>query len=488
MKVSDLWNWNGRVTGLAFFLTGVIAFAIKHNFDRLLAHQCGLTWHLRNYWVPLEGTQNPVSLDDPSRRFFALLLLTALPFIWIGVTMTINRLRDAGQLLWLTILFFAPVVNLLFFAVLAVLPSRKPQTQPPNLATSTMESVNFWVQSRSGSAILAALVSGVMGMSVTWVDLRSLGAYGLTIFVALPFVMGYLAVWLHCLTRPRTSFDVLAVVSLSLLFAGLGIAAIAIEGLVCLAMAAPIAWALSLMGGFLAFAIHNHRDVPRPATSTLAAVLFALPALFGAEHFAAPPIPRYQVHTSIDIAAPPAVVWKRLIAFPEISAPKDWPFRIGIAYPMEARIQGQGLTADRECRFSTGSFKEPILAWEPAKHLAFAVADEPPLMKEMSPYHDIKVRHLEDHDFQPERADFVLTPRPDGGTHLEGTTTYQNKMWPGFYWRLWTDAIIHSIHHRVFTHIKSLAESDVQGRQSAFAVSRHFRPAYRCADNPTGTS
>ena len=70
------------------------------------------------------------------------------------------------------------------------------------------------------------------------------------------------------------------------------------------------------------------------------------------------------------------------------------------------------------------------------------------------------VRHLEDHDFQPERADFVLIPLSNGGTRLEGTTTYQNKMWPGQYWRLWTDAIIHSIHNRVFNHVKALAEAD----------------------------
>jgi uncharacterized membrane protein YhaH (DUF805 family) len=462
VKIADLWNWNGRVTPLAYFLTGVIGFAIKHNLDRALAHKSGLIWHIRNYWQPIESLSAPGNLSNPERQFFALLLLTALPFIWIGMTMTVNRLRDARQPIWLCLLFFAPVVNLLFFAVLCVLPSFEARNEPANIGTTALNSANYWVQSRPGSAILAALAAGVLGMSVTWVDLRSFGAYGLTIFVALPFVMGYLAVWLRCLTQPRSTSDVIAVVSLSVVFAGLGITAIALEGLVCLAMAAPIAWALSLMGGFLAFTIHNHGDVQHPATSTLAALFFALPALFSAEHFAHPPVPCYQVHTSMDVAAPPNVVWKWLIAFPEITAPKDWPFQLGIAYPIEARITGEGLKADRECRFSTGSFKEPILAWEPGKHFAFAVSQEPLLMKETSPYGAIKVRHLEDHDFQPERADFVLTPLSDGGTHLEGTTTYQNKMWPGFYWRLWTDAIIHSIHRRVFAQIKMLAESDVR--------------------------
>jgi len=253
----------------------------------------------------------------------------------------------------------------------------------------------------------------------------------------------------------------LAVVSISLLLTGTGIAAIAVEGIMCLLMAAPLAWVVAMCGGMLATLVHGRSDSPQATPSMYAVMLVSLPVLLGVEHATPPPVPRFQVRTSIEIAAPPEVVWKRLIEFPALPTPDEWPFRLGIAYPIEARITGEGLTADRECRFSTGSFKEPILAWEPGKHFAFAVSDEPLLMKETSPYENIHVRHLDDHDFQPERADFVLVRLPAGGTRLEGTTTYQNKMWPGQYWRLWTDAIIHSIHSTVFNHVKNLAEADV---------------------------
>jgi hypothetical protein len=30
------------------------------------------------------------------------------------------------------------------------------------------------------------------------------------------------------------------------------------------------------------------------------------------------------------------------------------------------------------------------------------------------------------------------------------------------HWRLWTDAIIHAIHNRVFLHVKNLAEADAR--------------------------
>ena len=255
------------------------------------------------------------------------------------------------------------------------------------------------------------------------------------------------------------SLNSLAVVSFAVLIAGAGIVALAVEGLVCLAMAAPLAWLLVIAGGSLASLIHTRSSWPH-SPSTLGTMLVVLPLMLGLEHAAPPPVPRFQVHTSIEIAAPPEAIRSRLIQFPPLPTPKEWPFRLGIAYPIEARLTWQGLTADRECRFSTGSFKEPILAWEPGKHFAFAVSDEPLLMKETSPYENMHLRHLEDHDFQPERADFVLVKLPNGGTRLEGTTTYTNKMWPGIYWRLWTDAIVHRIHSRVFNHVKALAEAD----------------------------
>ena len=70
------------------------------------------------------------------------------------------------------------------------------------------------------------------------------------------------------------------------------------------------------------------------------------------------------------IAAPPDVVWRHVIAFSEITPPTEWIFRTGIAYPMRARLVGEGVGAIRHCEFSTGAFVEPITAWEPGRLLA----------------------------------------------------------------------------------------------------------------------
>lgn len=378
----SLWRWDGKVNRGTYALIGIFGLAVKHNLDRFIAYKFGFRWGISTYFDPLDRAVQFSPFSASEKEFLAILLITALPFIWIGITMSVKRLRDADQPLWLTLLFFAPIINLLFFGVLTALPSRQADS-PSSVGGGRASSLSpYWPTTRTGSAAVAVL------------------------------------------------------------------------------MATPLAWLLAMFGGLLAMLIHRRANSPESAPSMFAVLLVSLPILFGAEHVAPPPVPRFQVHTTIEIAAPPEVVWKRLIAFPPLPVATEWPFRLGISYPIEARITGEGLSADRECRFSTGSFKEPILAWEPGKHFAFSVSDEPLLMKETSPYENIHVRHLEDHDFQPERADFVLVRLSNGGTRLEGTTTYQNKMWPSQYWRLWTDPIIHSIHNRVFRHVKKLAEAD----------------------------
>lgn len=474
MTALELFGWQGRVRRGTYALVGCLGLAIKHNLDRFIALSFGERWSLWSYWAPIERLSGLQAMSANDKRFLLTMFLTAIPFIWIGLTLTVKRLRDAGQPTWLTTLFFAPVINLIFFAVLTVYPSAGSPAATADVRSTHVSP--FWPRSKWGSAALAVAISTVIGVLGAWAAISGLGSYGLSLFLALPFVMGYVSVWAHTRAHPRSYPDVLAVVSLSVSLAAAGILAIAIEGIICVVMAAPIAWLLALLGGSLAYVIHSEPGLRQAETSTFGVVLLALPLLMGLEHASPPAVPRFQVRTSIEIAAPPEVVWKRIIAFPPLAKPDELFFRYGgVAYPIEARIQGEGLTADRECRFSTGSFKEPILAWETNKHFAFGVADEPLLMTETSPYGQIHVRHLEDRDFQPERADFVLTPLPNGGTRLEGTTTYQNKMWPGQYWRLYTDAIVHTIHRRVFEHVKQLSEVDVKNQAVAARDSERTR-------------
>jgi hypothetical protein len=138
-------------------------------------------------------------------------------------------------------------------------------------------------------------------------------------------------------------------------------------------------------------------------------------------------------------------------------------FRAGIAYPIRAEMRGTGVGAERHCVFSTGSFVEPIEVWDAPHLLKFSVISNPAPMEEWTPYSHIDTPHL--HGFLvSEGGQFLLTPLPNGGTRLEGTTWYQHGLWPSQYWRVWSDAIIHKIHLRVLRHIRDEVETANQKR------------------------
>jgi hypothetical protein len=179
-----------------------------------------------------------------------------------------------------------------------------------------------------------------------------------------------------------------------------------------------------------------------------------LPLLIAGEAAVKPVAPTYEVRSSIDIDAPPAVVWNHVIAFPDITEKPELIFRAGIAYPLRARIVGR----TRYCEFTTGAFVEPIDVWDAPRRLSFRVTQNPDPMRELSPYGRIDAPHL--HGFlMSKRGQFDLQPL-DGGrrTRLTGTTWYQHNLWPAAYWRLWSDEIIHRIHMRVLRHIRNSSE------------------------------
>ncbi len=195
----------------------------------------------------------------------------------------------------------------------------------------------------------------------------------------------------------------------------------------------------------------------RPPVELLGAILL-LPLLAGIEstwiHSR-----ENMVLTTVEIDAPPEVVWQHVVDFPDITEPEPWYFAWGIASPRRARIVGRGAGAIRYCEFSTGAFVEPITVWDEPRRLAFNVTEQPDPMVELSPYRNVHPPHL-DHYLRSTHGEFHLVPSPDGRTLLEGRTWYKFDMFPQVYWTLWSDYLIHRIHERVLEHVKRISETN----------------------------
>jgi hypothetical protein len=465
MKITfgDLWRASGTIDRGPYALIGLIGFALKHNLDRFVAaYVFHRPWSLFNYWVPVRDVAHITALGGADAVFLASMVALALPFVWVGVSLTAKRLRSANLPASLVVLFFVPILNLPFFLLLCLVPARNMDL--PTRETAAPKSTflaRVFPDSALGSAALAILLTVLSGLGLAVIGEEVLRNYGWGLFVALPFTMGFAAALIYGVRQPRSLGSCVGVACLSVTLLGAGLLGLAVEGMFCLLMALPIALPLAAFGGAFGYVVQRRRWFPNGAPAFLSMLLIFVPGVQWVEHVAAPEPPIYVVRTTIDIQASPEQVWKQVVSFSEIPPPTEWMFRAGIAYPMRARIQGSGVGAERHCVFSTGAFVEPIQVWDEPHKLKFSVTSNPAPMEEWTPYSHVEPPHL--HGFLVSNGgQFLLTPLPDGGTRLEGTTWYRHSLWPAAYWRLWSDAIIHQIHLRVLRHIREEAEQRTQ--------------------------
>jgi uncharacterized membrane protein YhaH (DUF805 family) len=450
----DLWSWHGRIGRGRYLATGLILFVVKHNLDRILAALAGYPWSPVSYWVFM-APDGVMSLNPADAMFYFVLLIFAIPFMWIGVVLTLRRLRDAELPLWLVMLFFVPFLNLVFFAILSVIPTRQPGDEVEKLGPSIGRLIP---RSEFGSAMFGIAVTALLAVIETVFSTTGLGKYGWGLFVGIPFFLGLNSTMIYGFHYPRSLPRCLLVSLFSVGLVGAALLGFAIEGVVCLAMALPLAIPLALFGGLIGYVLQR-RAYPTSTLRVASAVCLLMPALILIEYGMGETPPLYEVKTSVVIKSDLPTVWTHVVTFSQLPPPTEAMFKTGIAYPIRAEMHGHGVGAERHCVFSTGAFVEPITVWDEPRLLAFGVSGQPPAMEEMSPYRNLHPPHLDNY-FIAKRGQFQLKALPDGTTLLEGTTWYQNRYWPAPYWHLWSDHVIETIHMRVLSHIKTLAEQD----------------------------
>ncbi len=397
----------------------------------------GLRLGLMQHLSPLLASKSPPMVGPVS---LGIWMLAALPFLWVWASLSIRRSVDAGLGAYVGLLVFVPVVNWIAIAILAMMP------------TETDEELGYVDPAGWWPSLLSVALAALLGVAAMGVSVFGFESYGAALFVATPLVQGLLVG--YACGRDGAGLGRAAALShLAVVITGLALLSIALEGLVCLLMAYPIAAALGLLGAALG---HMMGHSSRLRAAQLAGILLALPALLGAEtQRAAPPL--REVVSFVEIDAPPAVIWPQVVGFGELPPISEWVFRLGIAHPIRARIEGEGVGAVRYCEFSTGPFVEPITRWEEPYRLSFDVRSQPEPMHEWSPYQHVDAPHLL-HSLQSQRGEFRLIPLPNGRTRLEGSTWYTLDMAPQIYWSAYSDALIHAIHMRVLDHIKVRAE------------------------------
>ena len=446
-SVLRLWfTFEDRVDRRTYFIHGLALMALKYVVD------AAFIWMvLGRLWTPVDYLSTNIAssgrLGNAARPVVVGLALWTLPFLWIGVSMSMRRAIDAGRSGWLCVFFFVPYVNYLFMVVMCLLPTDHGTPMP-------VESPRTY-EARLPSALLSIGAGAGIGLLAIAGVALGLESYGITIFFGTPFVVGAVTAFLFNRRYPAGLTETMQVVVMTFVFIAGALMLLAIEGLMCLLMAAPLVIAVSLMGAAIGrwMALGDTGSTGR---AMLAILLVPTSAMMEPAQ-ARPNL--HEVLSVVEIDAPPAVVWRHVIEFPELAPPTELVFRSGIAYPIRARIEGTGVGAVRHCVFSTGSFIEPITHWEPGHLLAFDVTEQPAPLEEWSPYAGIAPPHLDGY-FRTTRGEFRLVQLPNGQTRLEGRTWYELRIHPEAYWMLFSDVIIGRIHDRVLMHIERLAETE----------------------------
>ncbi|MES2982200.1 MAG: hypothetical protein V4727_07795 [Verrucomicrobiota bacterium] len=304
-------------------------------------------------------------------------------------------------------------------------------------------------------ALTAILLPAILGWGGAALSISVSEQYGWTLFLLLPVIVSFLSAFCWNYKREKSFSNTYGIACVSILVLGVFIIISAMDGLVCLLMAYPLTLALALIGAPIGRLVGS--SLGGATGSTIASLLcLSFPFLVGFENSTKQEPVTRKVTTSVLIDASIQDVWGTVIAFPKITDPPTGMFRYGIAYPIEAHIDGTGVGAIRYCRFSTGDFVEPITVWDAPNKLAFDVSENPEPMRELSIYEDVHAPHL--HGFmESEKGQFKLTQVGDQ-VRLEGSTWYKHSIAPEFYWGIISDEIIHKIHYRVLDHIKAHAE------------------------------
>jgi uncharacterized membrane protein YhaH (DUF805 family) len=425
--------------GLIPYLIAPVLWAVSSKSD------AGVLWQVEpSPWLFIAPARWAIvnARTAPLLTDFLALLAVALTVLggWIGAALATRRARDAGVSDAYAALALTPVVQWLLVAVLACLPSRiqaEPEKQRP--ASGPARGLLIGI----GIAVLAVAVGALVYKT-----------YGFMLFVSTPFLVGFAVAFERGRRDPEGRFsDAALATTKALTLGGLALLVFALEGFICILMAAPLAWAAGVIGATFGHGAARLRRGPPTLTS-----LAALPLLLIGQQAMAPSIV-FSDTRSVEVAAPPKTVWRAVIRMERIKETPAAPFRLGVTYPLSGEVEGEGVGAIRRGHFSTGDAVERVTEWKPERALGFVILSEPPVMRELSPYPNMTTPHVDGY-FRSVDARIVLEPLAGDRTRLTLETRHALDLQPGSYWLPFTRWIVHQNKARVLGQMRRQAEAD----------------------------
>jgi hypothetical protein len=281
----------------------------------------------------------------------------------------------------------------------------------------------------------------------------------LSFILILPFAVGFSSVYVIERQRPQPVWMWLLLSSAAILLGIAGTMLALWEGLICALMFAPIGLIAGAIGGLVAgFWLRTRR---RKMSHVPMACVMILPLLITPwEERVFSHQDLRMVENTIEIQAPPTVVWRNIERVSRIGALElqpSWSHTIGFPNPVEATLSNEGIGGVRHATFEGGVlFVETIDEWEPQRRLGFSIRAQTD---------QIPPTTLDEHVtvggkfFDVLHGDYTLESLANGSTRLHLMSRHRVSTDFNWYAHLWTDAVMSDLQRRILFVIKTRCEA-----------------------------
>ena len=316
----------------------------------------------------------------------------------------------------------------------------------------------------SGIAVGAAYGLFIRGGAQLFPGSKIFGVMSFGFLFVLPFAVGFASVYVIERRQPESVLVWLLVSNAAVLLGIFGTMLVLWEGLICALMFAPIGLIAGMIGALIAgFWVRGHR---RKTSAFPLACVMVLPLLITPwEDRVLASRELRTVENTVEVGAPPSVVWQNIERVPRIGSQElrpSWSHTIGFPNPVEATLSNEGIGGVRHATFEGGVlFVETIDTWEPQSRLGFSIRAQTD---------QIPPTTLDEHVtvggkfFDVLHGEYVLEPLANGSTRLHLLSRHRVSTDFNWYAHLWTDAVMSDLQKRILVVVKNRSESAAQAR------------------------
>lgn len=306
-------------------------------------------------------------------------------------------------------------------------------------------------------ASLSAIITGIVAIVSTAFSVFVLGDYGTSLFALTPLALGALAAFLRGADSPATFADCLSSALTATWLAMIGLLVLALEGIICIAMAFPLTIGMVMVGAALGYGLQRARWHRGAVTTCL--VLISPLSMIGENAMERMPLP-VEVVTEQHVPVSSEQLWSVMTTPTQLGLSSTMLGKIGLTVPEHIELKADGSQRMLECQTSNGDIRLDVLEYAEGKKLAFRPSSNVAPMKELTPYEEIEAPHLNGY-FEVELGAIEIEPQGDG-TLVRATTRLRHRIWPATYWELFTYPIFDTMHSEV---IAALADAAQRGQR-----------------------